>query len=31
MSEIIGVGMSITDATLDRERKDEEKLAAALK
>jgi hypothetical protein len=30
-SELIGVGMAITDATLDRERKDEEELATALK
>jgi hypothetical protein len=31
MSELIGAGMEITDATLDRERKDEEDLVAALK
>jgi hypothetical protein len=30
-SELIGAGMEITDATLDRERKDEEELATALK
>jgi hypothetical protein len=30
-SELIGAGMEITDATLDRERKDEEELATVLK
>jgi hypothetical protein len=30
-SELIGVDMAITDATLDRERRDEKELAAALK
>jgi hypothetical protein len=30
MSELISAGMEITDATLDRERKDEEELAYAL-
>jgi hypothetical protein len=30
-SELIGAGMEITDATLDREKRDEEELAAALK
>jgi hypothetical protein len=30
-SEIFGIGMAITDATLDRASKDEEELAAALK
>jgi hypothetical protein len=29
--KLIGAGMAITDATLDRERKDEEELAAVLK
>jgi hypothetical protein len=31
MSEIIGAGMEITNATLDRERKDEEELVPMLK
>jgi hypothetical protein len=31
MSELISAGMAITDATLDRERKDEEELVVALK
>jgi hypothetical protein len=30
-SELIDAGMAITDATLDRERKDEEELATVLK
>jgi hypothetical protein len=30
-SKLIGVGMTITDATLDREKRDEEELATALK
>jgi hypothetical protein len=30
-SELIGAGMEITDATLDREKRDEEELATALK
>ena len=31
MSKLIGAGMEITDATLDRESKDEEELVVALK
>jgi hypothetical protein len=30
-SELIGIGMDITDATLDRERRDEKDLATTLK
>jgi hypothetical protein len=30
-SELIGAGMAITDATLDRERRDENELVVALK
>jgi hypothetical protein len=31
MSELIGAGMEITDATLDRAKRDEEEMATALK
>jgi hypothetical protein len=31
MSKLIGAGMTITDATLDRERKDEDNLVTVLK